>query len=221
MRWKRKILCCIGILLLCGGLFFAAVWQGMICVTSAQRPENQSAHASAMEQSGRDTDGDGIDDRTDFLNGALAYVETRPRYQSKYYASGYPDDGFGVCADVVAFGLRAAGMDLQALVAADIQAHPEDYDIAEPDAAIDFRRVKNLTVYFKNHAISLTTDIRQTDAWQGGDIVIFAHHIGVVSDRRNENGVPYVIHHNAPFQRSYEEDILESRTDLVGHYRLP
>ena len=45
-------------------------------------------------------------------------------------------------------------------------------------------------------------------------------HIGVVSDRRNKNGVPYVIHHNAPWQTAYEQDILEKRTDIVGHYRI-
>lgn len=44
--------------------------------------------------------------------------------------------------------------------------------------------------------------------------------IGVVSDRRNQDGVPYVIHHNSPHQKSYEEDILEKRNDLVGHYRI-
>ena len=45
-------------------------------------------------------------------------------------------------------------------------------------------------------------------------------HIGVVSDRRNRNGVPYVIHHNDPWQTAYEQDILEERTDIVGHYRI-
>jgi len=55
--------------------------------------------------------------------------------------------------------------------------------------------------------------------WQGGDIVILKKHIGIVSDRRNKNGVPYVIHHNDPWQKSYEQDILEKRDDIVGHYR--
>ena len=59
-----------------------------------------------------------------------------------------------------------------------------------------------------------------TEQWQGGDIVIFERHIGIVSDRRNKNGVPYVIHHNDPWQTAYEQDILEERTDIVGHYRI-
>ncbi len=52
------------------------------------------------------------------------------------------------------------------------------------------------------------------EQWQGGDIVIFEKHIGIVSDRRNWDGVPYVIHHNDPWQTAYEQDILEKRTTL-------
>ncbi len=37
----------------------------------------------------------------------------------------------------------------------------------------DFRRVKNLKVYFDNNAISLTTEINEIEEWQGGDIVVF------------------------------------------------
>lgn len=50
--------------------------------------------------------------------------------------------------------------------------------------------------------------------------MIFENHIGIVSDRRNKNGVPYIIHHNDPWQSAYEQDILEKRTDIVGHYRI-
>lgn len=167
-----------------------------------------------------DRDGDGIDDQTDILQGVRAYIATQPRYESKYYAAGYPDDGYGVCTDVVAFGLLDAGYDLKELVNADILAHPQDYNIDTPDENIDFRRVRNLKVYFAHTAIPLTTDIYDIDQWQGGDIVIFESHIGVVSDHRNNRGVAYVIHHATPWQSSYEQDILEHRDDIVGHYRI-
>ena len=120
----------------------------------------------------------------------------------------------------MAFGLKSAGFDLQALVDQDIKTHPQDYAIDTPDANIDFRRVRNLSVFFENNGISLTLDIHQIEEWQGGDIVIFENHIGIVSDRRNEEGIPYVIHHNSPFQLNYEEDILEEREDITGHYRM-
>ena len=129
-------------------------------------------------------------------------------------------DGYGVCTDVVAAGLRQAGYDLMALVQEDIRANPEGYEISEPDPNIDFRRVRNLKVYFAHTAIPLTTDVSRIEEWQGGDIVIFQSHIGVVSDHRNKDGVPYVIHHNDPWQTAYEQDILEKRQDIVGHYRV-
>ena len=167
-----------------------------------------------------DKDNDGIDDQTDILNNVREYIATNPKYQSKYYASGYPDDEYGVCTDVVAFGLKGAGYDLMELVNEDIRNNKNDYNIDTIDKNIDFRRVQNLKVYFKNNAISLTTNIYDIDNWQGGDIVIFQNHIGIVSNNRNKNGVTFVIHHANPYQKYYEEDILESRNDIVGHYRI-
>ena len=125
-----------------------------------------------------------------------------------------------MCTDVVAQGLLHAGYDLQKLVDEDIAAHPDMYDVEKADPNIDFRRVRNLLVYFKNHAVSLTTDITKIEEWQGGDIIVFKKHIGIVSDKRNKNGVPFIIHHANPYQRYYEEDILESREDIVGHFRI-
>lgn len=167
-----------------------------------------------------DKDNDGVDDQTDILNNVRKYISTKPKYKSQYYANGYPDDGYGVCTDVVAFGLKDAGYDLMQLVNDDINNNQDEYNIKTIDKNIDFRRVKNLKIYFENHAISLTTDIYDIDNWQGGDIVIFKNHIGIVSDKRNKNGVPFVIHHANPFQKYYEEDILELRNDIVGHYRI-
>lgn len=208
------ILCVIAVLCGCGYLF--AHYQH----TSPKRLPDRYGAEIPQVHSSVDKDNDGIDDQTDILQGALDYVASRPKYKSKYYRTGYPNDGYGVCTDVVAFALKNAGYDLMTLVQQDIEANPADYDIDEPDQNIDFRRVKNLRVYFSHSAISLTTDISVIEEWQGGDIVVFKNHIGIVSDRRNENGVPYVIHHNDPWQRTYEEDILEDREDIVGHYRV-
>lgn len=167
-----------------------------------------------------DKDGDGIDDQTDILNNVREYIATNPKYKSQYYANGYPDDEYGVCTDVVAFGLKNAGYDLMQLVNEDIQNNRDDYEIETIDKNIDFRRVNNLKVYFDNHAISLTTDITKIDEWQGGDIVVFNNHIGIVSDKRNKRGITFVIHHANPYQRDYEEDFLELRNDIIAHYRI-
>ena len=167
-----------------------------------------------------DKDNDGIDDQTDILSNVREYIATNPKYKSKYYASGYPDDEYGVCTDVVAFGLKGAGYDLMELVNEDIKNNRNNYNIDTIDKNIDFRRVQNLKIYFENNSISLTTDVYDIENWQGGDIVIFTNHIGIVSNNRNKNGVTFIIHHANPFQKYYEEDILESRDDIIGHYRI-
>ena len=167
-----------------------------------------------------DMDKDKIDDQTDILKNAKAYIKTKPKYKSKYYAGGYPDDGYGVCTDVVAFSLKNAGYDLMELVNKDILENRDKYNIETIDKNIDFRRVRNLKVYFENTAIQLTNNEKDIKDWQGGDIVIFKNHIGIVSDKRNRNGISLVIHHANPFQIRYEEDILENRSDIIGHYRI-
>ncbi len=168
-----------------------------------------------------DCDGDGVDDQTDILQNVRAYVATNPKYMSKYYPTGYPDDEYGVCTDVVAQGLLGAGYDLRELVDADRYAHPEDYEDEPIDKNIDFRRVRNLIIYFRRHATELTTDIYDIAEWQGGDIVVFEGHIGIVSDKRNKDGIAFVIHNGAAFQSSYEQDILENRkSKIIGHFRV-
>ena len=167
-----------------------------------------------------DKDNDGIDDQTDILNNVRDYIKTNPKYKSKYYATGYPNDEYGVCTDVVAFGLKGAGYDLMNLVNEHIKTNRNLYDIDVIDKNIDFRRVQNLKVYLDNNAIALTNDINKIKEWQGGDIVVFKNHIGIVSDKRNKRGVPFIIHHANPYQRYYEEDILEYHNNIIGHYRI-
>lgn len=50
-----------------------------------------------------DKDNDGVDDQTDILNNVKDYIKKQPKYKSKYYDTGYPNDKYGVCTDVVAF----------------------------------------------------------------------------------------------------------------------
>ena len=199
-------------------------------------PAESAASVSAVEEpevpeipqyhSETDQDGDGVDDQVDILESARAYMATCPSYKSIYYETGYPDDHHGVCTDVVANGMRGAGYDLMELVQADIETSPGDYDIDVPDPKIDFRRVVNLKVYFDHTAQSLTTSLDTPEEWQGGDIVVFErpNHIGVVSDKRDPEGLPYVFHHVGKRQKKpedYEEDMLPKwRKKIVGHYRV-
>lgn len=169
-----------------------------------------------------DKDGDGIDDQTDILENVRKYIATKPKYKSKYYGAGYPDDEYGVCTDVVANGLKGAGYDLMELVNEDITSHKEKYNIETIDKNIDFRRVRNLDIYFKNNNTSLTNDLSKIEEWQGGDIIVFKDHIGIISDKRNRKGIPFLIHHANPMQINYEEDVLElyGQEYIIGHYRI-
>ena len=115
---------------------------------------------------------------------------------------------------------KNAGYCLKDMVDMDVASHVEDYPrVEKPDPNIDFRRVKNLRVYFEKYAISLTTDINQIEEWQAGDIVIFGadKHIGIVSDKRNKDGQPYILHNGG--QPNREEDYLH-RSEVTGHYRF-
>ncbi|MBR4122299.1 MAG: DUF1287 domain-containing protein [Erysipelotrichaceae bacterium] len=170
--------------------------------------------------SGHDEDGDGIDDQLDILESAKAYLDSDPVYKSKYYDDGYPDDQYGVCTDVVAFALLNSGYDLKELVNEDVLANRGDYAIDVVDANIDFRRVRNLKIYFEHNWLSLTTDLTQIAEWQAGDIVTFKGHIGILSDRRDRDGIPYVLHHAGYIQLGFEEDILPYREDITGYYRI-
>ncbi len=168
-----------------------------------------------------DKDHDGIDDQTDMLESVKEYLKKKPKYKSEYYVGGYPTGEYGVCTDVVAYGMLGAGYDLRELVNKDVLEHPEIYNIENVDKDIDFRRVKNLKPYLDHNAISLTTDIYKIEEWQAGDIIVFSKHIGIISDKRNKNGIPFLIHHANPFQIHYEENVIEyMKDDIIGHYRI-
>ena len=171
-----------------------------------------------------DANNNGIDDYTDILLGARKDAENHPTYKSAYYEGGYPPDNEGVCTDVIWRALKNAGYSLKDMIDEDIKNNVELYPRVngQPDSNIDFRRVPNLKVYFDRNAISLTTNINDIAQWQAGDIVIFGtSHIGIISDKRNKKGVPYLIH-NAN-QANREEDALEIWNyfePISGHYRI-
>ena len=170
-----------------------------------------------------DYDGDGIDDYTDIREGAQADAAAHPAYDSGYYEGGYPPSDRGACTDVVWRAFRNAGYDLKAMVDADIAADPASYSsaIATPDPNIDFRRTGVLNVFFGKYARSLTTDTADRAQWQQGDIVVFetSRHIGIISDRRDAAGIPFVIHNMGQRQRENDYLTFAKHMTVTGHYR--
>lgn len=172
-------------------------------------------------QSPVDFNRNGVDDYTDFLHGARGDAENKPRYDGAYVAGGYPSERVGVCTDVIWRAFRQAGYSLKDMVDEDISEHADAYPAVagKPDPNIDFRRVGNLKVYFERHAVSLTRDPVKISEWQPGDVVVFGtNHVGMISDRRNRSGIPYLIHNSG--QPNREEDALTRQGAISGHFRF-
>lgn len=176
-------------------------------------------------KSTNDYNSNGIDDYTDYLNGAKKLAEINPKYDSKgYYAGGYPPEGVGVCTDVIWYTLKEAGYYLKDMMAKDIRERNDSvYHIATIDDNIDFRRVGNQEKFFKKYAETLTTDLSKIGEFQPGDIVTFddSDHIAIISDKKNVRGIPYLIQNSDEEQTEKEEDVLEETPmKITGHYRF-
>ncbi|MFK7780574.1 MAG: DUF1287 domain-containing protein [Candidatus Gracilibacteria bacterium] len=178
-----------------------------------------------------DIDKDGINDIDDILEGARNEVNNKTNYKSAYYTGGFPPENEGVCTDVIWRAFMNAGIDLKSLIDNDIKNNISKYKRVEgkPDPNIDFRRVPNLDVFMQRKTTSLTIEIipgniENLKHWQPGDIVTFdkpKNHTAIISNKRNKEGVPYIIHNSAPFPR--EDDWLvywdENVSEIMGHYR--
>lgn len=167
-----------------------------------------------------DFNGNGTDDYTDILLGAKKDAENKPKYVDKYYKGGYPPENEGVCTDLIWRAFACAGYSLRDMLDCDILQNPQDYPrVSHRDNNIDFRRVPNLKVFFDKYALKLTTDINEISQFQPGDIVIVngTKHIGIISDKRAKNGVPFILHNGGQAKR--EENALW-RMSITAHYRF-
>ena len=93
---------------------------------------------------------------------------------------------------------------------------------------MNFRRVRNQYCFFMQHAQSLTIDPYDTKEWQPGDIVVTGDiaaskaHICMVSTRRAEDGVAYVLQLATTGQTLFEEDYLTTcqvNKPIIAHFR--
>lgn len=143
-----------------------------------------------------------------FLEGARIDVKNKSIYRNKYYSGGYPPEGEGVCTDVIWRAFKNTGYDLKKEIDKDIKNNQKSYPRVEskPEPNIDFRRVPNLISFFKRHSKELSKEVDSDKNnnfydWEAGDIVVFGwpvYHIAIVSDKRNKEGRPYIIHNGGP-----------------------
>jgi uncharacterized protein YijF (DUF1287 family) len=166
----------------------------------------------------------------DVVAAARAQVGVTTVYDGRYERLDYPGGDVpierGVCTDVLVRAFRATGLDLQVAVHEDMRrafaAYPPLWGLTAPDRNIDHRRVPNLETWFTRHG-ERGAGSDDAAAYLPGDIVSWRlpnglPHIGLVSDRRSDAGVPLVIHNIGAGTR--EEDVLFAWA-LRGHWRLP
>lgn len=205
-------------------LLFVGVF--IIIKQSTQKVYSAQDFGYVVLKSEMDFNQNGIDDYKDFLIGAQKDAQKKPVYDDRYVNDnlGYPDEDKGVCTDVIWRAFREAGYSLRDMVDADIRANLPVYArvVETRDPYIDFRRVGVLKIFFDRFAEKLSV-IATNDPgqFQAGDIVIYGsdfHHIGIVSDKRNEQGIPYLIHNAGQDKR--EEDALLKFGAITAHYRF-
>lgn len=150
-----------------------------------------------------------------------------PAYVAMKYPGGDVPQQSGVCSDVIIRALRSAlSAELQKLVHKDMKEHflkyPKIWGLRKTDRSIDHRRVPNLMTFFKRKHSSFSHPNAQDAAnFLPGDIVTCTvppnlPHIMILSDRKNRNGLPLVIHNIGSGVN--EEDHL-SEFPLTGHFR--
>lgn len=174
-----------------------------------------------------DKNKNGKADVLDIVNGANNEVLNKTKYISNYYSGGYPPENEGVCTDVIWRGFKSANINLKDLIDEDIKnnilLYPRTY--GKPDPNIDFRRVPNQDVFFSRYCLSLTTEVKSRNdenlkEWQPGDIIVFTkeyEHVGIVSDKRDKNGIPYVIHNTKPHASTMKLSYFTA--PIHAHYR--
>lgn len=147
-----------------------------------------------------------------------------PDYVSIAYPGGDVPAETGVCTDVVIRALRECGHDLQKLLHEDMRAnfsrYPTIWGLRRPDRNIDHRRVPNLQTYFRRHSKAREVSENKKN-YLAGDLVTCTvagrlPHIMIVSDQKNAQGVPLVIHNIGSGTK--EEDRLFD-FPITGHYR--
>ncbi|HLK59101.1 MAG TPA: DUF1287 domain-containing protein [Chthonomonadaceae bacterium] len=162
------------------------------------------------------------------VNGAKQEVLRGVTYDAGDYPQGKVPECRGACTDVIVRSLKAAGYDLQARMHADMERHfalyPHDWGLSGPSIGIDHRRTSNQKVFFRRFGKSLpiATTGAARETWQPGDLVYWElrpgiHHCGVLSNVRNAQGLPLVIHN---LGQAAQEDCLTS-WKIEAHFRYP
>lgn len=169
--------------------------------------------------------------RAKLVAAAMERTKHQVTYDGSYRKIDYPGgdvpDDRGVCTDLIIRSYRGVGVDLQKEVHQDMSAffsaYPQQWGLSRPDRNIDHRRVPNLYTFFKRKGMELTVT-GNPDDYQAGDVVCWMlalnrPHIGMVVDRRSQDGKRPLVVHNIGMGPMLEDTLFEYR--IYGHFRYP
>ncbi len=193
-----------------------------------------TAERTTAATAGGDADRDGIPNALDILIGAKKTVLNADAYTEGYVTISFPlgdvPREMGVCTDVVIRAVRNAGIDLQKALHDDIKRAPKAYPMVRGRANphIDQRRVKTLLPYFVRHWEAHTPRFDDPDdPLRPGDVIFMdtfpskagPDHIGILSDRVDDQGLLFVINNWTTGTVTAEMDLL-TFVPVLHRFRL-
>ena len=191
-----------------------------------------------------DANKDGINDQEDIMLGAKKQLENPAKNinieegENNYFNDGDPPENLAISEDIIARAFSKAGFSLKDLVYEDIKYNFDQYQLKENwdqnvcDRNIDYRRIRNLEIFFERNAKDLdilfnASDEQNLNSWLPGDVVFFdmdrdgdSDNVGIISDNTTRDGVPKVIYNYKDPGYTVEKDILKEKI-ITGHYRFP
>jgi uncharacterized protein YijF (DUF1287 family) len=191
----------------------------------------QVAGAQEIDDKALDSRKGPIDFTEKLVAAAIERTTHQVRYDGSYRKIAYPGGdvpaNVGVCTDEIVRVYRTLGIDLQKEVHEDMRRnfalYPKNWGLKRPDTNIDHRRVPNLQTFFvrKGEKLSVTSD---ADDYEPGNLVTWMlpgnlPHIGLVTDRRSEDGLRPLLVHNIGAGPVLEDMLFVYK--ITGHYRYP
>ena len=161
---------------------------------------------------------------------AISIIDPSIDYDPAYFSIKYPNGDIpankGVCTDVVIRSYRKLHIDLQKEVHEDMvdnfSLYPnlKKWGMTKTDTNIDHRRVPNLEVFFERKGTKLPISEDAKD-YKTGEIVTWMinnklPHIGIVTNKKSEDGERNLIVHNVGGGQVLEDCLFEYK--IVGHY---